>query len=150
MSPESITFVDQHDSQYLKVGRPSDVWSLGCILYQMIYGAPPFAHISPPIKRLACIVQESFVISYPVYPSDPQAIACIKGCLLRNPKQRLTISELLEHEFSKQKTQSSVVGKCIPSQEKLFDILRESLKTLRLNVNEERLRTIAQVVIYSL
>ncbi|KAG1729941.1 kinase-like domain-containing protein [Suillus lakei] len=39
----------------LKVGRASDVWSLGCILYQMVYGHPPL------FRTLA------HVIEYPDY-----------------------------------------------------------------------------------
>merc|ERR1719436_1008932 len=45
MAPEAIK------QGQLKLGRASDIWSLGIILYQMVYGHAPFAHLDP-MQRL--------------------------------------------------------------------------------------------------
>ncbi len=37
MSPEMISGVEGHSF-------PTDFWSLGAIIYEMIYGLPPFYH----------------------------------------------------------------------------------------------------------
>ncbi|KAG8721816.1 Dual-specificity kinase, spindle pole body (SPB) duplication and spindle checkpoint function [Ceratobasidium sp. 394] len=42
MSPESMEETQTANGRRLKLGRASDVWSLGCILYQMIYDRPRF------------------------------------------------------------------------------------------------------------
>ena len=124
MSPEAIKLPDG----MLKVGRPSDVWSLGCILYQMIYGQPPFQNLTV-YQKMKAIPDLAYVIDFAEYavavvPSSRNSpspsgsvveppkklehfkqkvrsdvIMSMKSCLCRNPRERTTIPELLNHDW---------------------------------------------------
>ena len=86
----------------MKLGRSSDIWSLGCILYQMVYGKTPFAELGL-VQKLQAIVSEEYNIPYPtVDPMYDNAIDVIKLCLQRNSKRRPSImgtNGLLDHLF---------------------------------------------------
>lgn len=85
----------------------------------MIYGSPPFHHITAgPLAKMNAIADPSYRITYPStaiaktssLPGQPSpasvpvvvpttAISTMRSCLAYNKDNRLTIPKLLQHDF---------------------------------------------------
>lgn len=103
MAPEAVK------QGAVKIGRPSDVWSLGIILYQMVYMRAPFAHLDP-MQRLFALTDPNVSVEFPErhrFENHSPAVKAmlldvLQRCLQRDPSKRPAIPELLEHPFVQQ------------------------------------------------
>ncbi|XP_037533090.1 dual specificity protein kinase Ttk [Nematolebias whitei] len=107
MPPEAIKDTSsQPGKARFKISPKGDVWSLGCILYCMTYGKTPFQSITNQISKLHAIINPSHTIDFPDIP-EKDLLDVLKRCLVRNPRERISIAELLEHSYLKLKPQPS-------------------------------------------
>lgn len=108
MSPEALidsnnvatNNVPSQQGKVMKLGKPSDIWSLGCILYQMVYSKPPFAHIANQMQRIMAIPNPRHPIEFPALGVGgvmlPHGLLhTLRVCLSRDQKLRPTVQELL-------------------------------------------------------
>ena len=99
MAPEAILEIPGILSKIpkFKTSRATDIWSLGCILFQFSQGHPPFKDFTM-IQKIHAIVNNTLEIKY-ISCLNPLLTDVIRNCMKRNPDSRPTILELMGHSF---------------------------------------------------
>ncbi|KAH6961372.1 hypothetical protein HG530_005198 [Fusarium avenaceum] len=140
MSPESL--MDSNNPRggrapgrpkLMKLGKPSDIWSLACILYQMVYGLPPFGHIANQMSRCQAIINWEHDIEFPSrgmggMSVPPSLIRTMRRCLNRDHHMRPTCEELL-HETDPFLYPAELTDKALPIDEELLGRIIQSVVT---------------------
>ncbi|CAG0886427.1 unnamed protein product [Cyprideis torosa] len=83
----------------IKISRKSDIWSLGCILYHMAFGRPPFGNVTQLPAKFRAITDPSIPIPIPEERQNTRLADVILKCLQRDPKLRPTTEELLQDPY---------------------------------------------------
>ena len=99
--PEALLPATGSDGTQFKLSVKADVWSLGCILYMLVYGSPPFQDVTPLARKVSAIISPQHAIKFPSLnpPVEPALYDVMSRCLQRDPSLRPTTSQLLAHPY---------------------------------------------------
>src|SRR5689334_21172937 len=130
----SYTPPEQARSDRHKVGRRSDVYSLGATIYHMLAGCPPFV-ASTLGEALDQVLNREAVgprLLNPAVPRDLETI-CLK-CLQKEPNRRYPTARALAEELNRFLQDQPILARPVSSPEKLWRWCRRkpALATLML------------------
>ena len=78
------------------LGRPVDMWALGCVLFEMLHGLPAFSGGS--VEQLFTRIRAANHVPFaPDLPGEARSI--ISALLTRDPMERLTAAALLDEPW---------------------------------------------------
>lgn len=157
MSPEAILDTNQSKpnlpsgaGRLMKLGKKSDVWSLGCILYQMAYGKTPFSDLTM-YQKIQSIPDENYPIKFPPEGTggvrvDRGLERCVRMCLIRDQRKRWGIEDLLRDKFLRGEDERVVGITC----DEMASLIEQTLGFGRMNdgkpLSKETIGNLAKVI----
>jgi len=106
----------------------ADIWSLGITALEMAEGKAPYGDIHP--------MRAIFMIPSKPPPSFNQPdkwssefIEFVSRCLVKNPEERATASELLQHDFIKNAKSPDILAEMIAEAQQIREHLQETKET---------------------
>ncbi|GMH35908.1 hypothetical protein BSKO_03776 [Bryopsis sp. KO-2023] len=78
-------------------GRPTDIYAMGACLYTLVYGRIPFT--APNLYQLFQVVQNEDVAFPENVPISESLKDLLQRLLTKNPKERITLSEIRHHPW---------------------------------------------------
>lgn len=76
-----------------------DIWSLGITIYYMLSSEIPFLAKDKKENTADLILTKDLQFSQKFKKNSPDVIDLIRSCLNKNPKQRITIEKVLNHDW---------------------------------------------------
>jgi len=80
-----------------KYGKPADFWSVGILIYDMLFGQPPFRNNNR--KKLQEMILHKKICMPSYWKKDTHSI--IRDLTMRDPKKRPKIDQIKKHPFFK-------------------------------------------------
>ncbi|XP_073490383.1 mitogen-activated protein kinase kinase kinase 19 [Aquarana catesbeiana] len=84
-------------------GEKSDIWSIGCTVFEMATGKPPLAHMNRLAAMFYIAGHKGFMPTLPDHFSK-KARDFVNLCLIREQEERPSAEQLLQHSFTREKT----------------------------------------------
>jgi 3-phosphoinositide dependent protein kinase-1 len=93
MAPEAIENIENDEK--------SDIWSLGCLFYQVLVGIPPFVAGS---EYLVFLRVKAMDLAFPSVGLSYEAIDLVKSIIVLDRHERPSIRQILDHPFMRSKS----------------------------------------------
>ena len=132
MAPEVI---EMHDN----ITTACDIWSLGCTVFELLKGSPPNFDLNQ-FSAMIKIVKDAGAFPLPEGIS-PELTNFLNLCFLRNPDERPSATQLLEHIWLKKMSNQQKLGKIMS-----LKLPQEVTNTIRVHLKKQYEREMKQNV----